>query len=141
MFSESASAQAALAYNPAEEQQIAASEMAQAQLQLTRIRAIRAEFMAEVDLASGDLKTCGAWRPWTAMGWLATTTRRLVAKLRPLGLGGLRKIESVGRTGTSGWRIFAKTIPSMSASPTCKVLTERPNSHLNRRRHWCWPRG
>jgi hypothetical protein len=102
MFSESASVQAALAYNPAEDQQTAASEMAQAQLQLTRIRAIRAEFMAEVDLASGDLKTCGAWRPWTAMSWLATTTRWLVAKLRPLGLGRLRKIESVGRTGTSG---------------------------------------
>lgn len=31
-------------------------QMAQAQLQLTRIRAIRVEFMAEVDLASGGLK-------------------------------------------------------------------------------------
>jgi hypothetical protein len=56
MFSESASVQAALTYNPAEEQQTAATEMAQAQLQLTRIRAIRVEFMAEVDLASGGLK-------------------------------------------------------------------------------------
>ena len=79
--------QAGLAYNPAEEGQTAATEMAPAQFQLTRIRAIRAEFMAEVDLASGDLKTCGAWRPWTAMSWLAATTRRLVAKLGPLGLG------------------------------------------------------
>jgi hypothetical protein len=56
MFSESASVQAALTYNPAGEQQTAATEMAQAQLQLTRIRAIRVEFMAEVDLASGGLK-------------------------------------------------------------------------------------
>jgi hypothetical protein len=32
MFSESASVQAALAYNPAEEQQTAATKMAQAQL-------------------------------------------------------------------------------------------------------------
>jgi hypothetical protein len=88
MFSESASVQAALAYNPTEEQQTAATEMAQAQLQLTRIRAIRAEFMAEVDLASGDLKNLRRLAPWTAMSWLANTTRRLVAKLRPLGLGG-----------------------------------------------------
>ena len=120
MFSESASVQAALAYNPAEKQQTAATEMAQAQLQLTRICAIRAEFMAEVDLASGDLKDlrrlAALDRYELARHHHATASR----KVETFRLGGLRKIESIGRTGTSGWRFFAKTIPSMSASPTCK---------------------
>jgi hypothetical protein len=39
-----------------EEQRMAAAEVAQAQLELLRIRAVRAEMMAMVDLASGNLE-------------------------------------------------------------------------------------
>jgi hypothetical protein len=47
----------ALASNPSDEEQLAAStEVAQAQLELLRIRAVRAELMAMVDLASGSLE-------------------------------------------------------------------------------------
>jgi hypothetical protein len=47
----------ALAYDPADQQQLtAATEVAQAQLELARIRAVREELMAEIDLASTNLK-------------------------------------------------------------------------------------
>ena len=39
-----------------EDQLMAANEVAQAQLELLRIRAVRAELMAMVDLASGDIE-------------------------------------------------------------------------------------
>jgi hypothetical protein len=39
-----------------EQQRVAATEVAQAQLELLRIRAVRTELMAVVDLTSGDLK-------------------------------------------------------------------------------------
>jgi hypothetical protein len=39
-----------------EEQLTAATEVAQAQLELLRIRAVRAKLMAEVDLTSGNLE-------------------------------------------------------------------------------------
>jgi hypothetical protein len=39
-----------------EEQRVAASEVAQAQLELLRIRAVRAELMAMVDFPSGNLE-------------------------------------------------------------------------------------
>lgn len=47
----------ALADDPADQEQLtAANEVAQAQLELAHIRAIRADLMAVVDLASGNLK-------------------------------------------------------------------------------------
>jgi hypothetical protein len=47
----------ALTSNQADEERLAAAtEVAQAQLELLRVRAVRTELMAEVDLASGDLR-------------------------------------------------------------------------------------
>ncbi|MFY9952890.1 hypothetical protein [Bradyrhizobium sp.] len=47
----------ALAYDPADQERMsAATEVSQAQLELLRIRAVRAKLTAMVDLASGDLK-------------------------------------------------------------------------------------
>jgi hypothetical protein len=47
----------ALASNPSDEEQLAAStDVAQAQLELLRIRAVRAELMVMFDLASGNLE-------------------------------------------------------------------------------------
>ena len=47
----------ALAYDPADQERLsAATEVAQAQLELLRIRAVRAELTAIVDLASGNLE-------------------------------------------------------------------------------------
>lgn len=47
----------ALACDPADQERLsAATEVAQAQLELLRIRAVRAELMAMVDVASGNLE-------------------------------------------------------------------------------------
>jgi hypothetical protein len=73
----------ALAYDPADQEQLtAASEVAQAQLELLRIRAVRMELMGEVDLESGDLKYL---RRLTALDryerFAATKRRRASRKL------------------------------------------------------------
>ena len=71
----------ALTTNRTDEQQLAAAtEVAQAQLELLRIRAVRAQLMAEVDLASVDLKHL---RRLPALGRyerLAATKRRRASR-------------------------------------------------------------
>jgi hypothetical protein len=48
------------------EQLTAATEVAQAQLELLRIRAARANLMAGMDLTSGTSSVCVGYWPWTA---------------------------------------------------------------------------
>jgi hypothetical protein len=47
------------------EQLTAATEVAQAQSELLRVRAVRTKLMAELDLTSGNLEHLRLWRHWT----------------------------------------------------------------------------
>jgi hypothetical protein len=67
----------ALAQDQADkEKQAAAAEVARAQLDLLRIRAARAEFMAEIDLASADLNHLKRLAALDRYERLAATKRR-----------------------------------------------------------------
>ena len=63
-----------------DEQLAAATELAQAQLELLRIRAVRAELMAEVDLASADLDHLRRLAALDRYERFAATRRRRAAK-------------------------------------------------------------
>ena len=67
----------ALAQDPADEEELAAAaEVAQAQLELLRIRAARAELMSEVDWTSGDLNHLKPLAALDRYERLAATKRR-----------------------------------------------------------------
>ena len=71
----------ALAYDPADQEQLAAlTELAQGQLELLRIRAVREELMAEVDLASGNLKQLTRLAALDRYERLAHTKRRRASR-------------------------------------------------------------
>jgi hypothetical protein len=50
-------ARAMTGHRASEEQLTAATEVAQAQMELVRTRAVRAEFLTQIDLGSADLQT------------------------------------------------------------------------------------
>ena len=77
----------ALAHDQADhETLVAAAEVARAQLELLRIRAARAELMAEIDLASGDLNRLKRLAALDRYERAAATKRRRAShKLRKAG--------------------------------------------------------
>jgi hypothetical protein len=63
-----------------EEQRVAATEVAQAQLELLRIRAVRAELTAMVDLASGNLEQLARLAAMDRYERFAHTKRRRASR-------------------------------------------------------------
>lgn len=70
-----------LASNPADEEQLAAAtEVAEAQLELLRIRSVRAELMTGVNLPSGDLEHLRRLAALDRYERLAATKRRRASR-------------------------------------------------------------